>query len=90
LTYTYVCDRCKLFFEKKHKMTENPIYKCPKCGKELKRIITGGNGIIFKGDGWTHAGKKDANYNRDRKMESMREGRSPDPYSGYRNWDEEK
>lgn len=51
-TYDYVCEACGHAFEREQRMTEDPIKKCPKCGKaKAKRQITGGN-FILKGGGW--------------------------------------
>jgi len=33
-------------------MKDDPLKLCPKCGKELRRLINGGNGVIFKGNGF--------------------------------------
>jgi predicted nucleic acid-binding Zn ribbon protein len=33
-------------------MSDEPLKTCPKCGKELRRLINGGTGIIFKGGGF--------------------------------------
>ena len=33
-------------------MTDEPLKKCPKCGSKLRRLITGGVGLIFKGSGF--------------------------------------
>ncbi len=34
-------------------MSEDPLKKCPSCGKQsLKRLVGGGIGIIFKGSGF--------------------------------------
>lgn len=34
-------------------MSEAPLVKCPYCGKEgLERIVSGGAGVIYKGEGW--------------------------------------
>jgi len=33
-------------------MSEPPIKDCPKCGKEVRRLIFGGTGVIFKGSGF--------------------------------------
>ena len=33
-------------------MSEDPIKVCPSCGGEVRRIIGGGSGIIFKGSGF--------------------------------------
>jgi predicted nucleic acid-binding Zn ribbon protein len=33
-------------------MTDEPIKKCPECGKSVRRLIGSGAGIIFKGSGF--------------------------------------
>jgi len=33
-------------------MKDEPLKICPKCGKEIRRLINGGSGIIFKGGGF--------------------------------------
>jgi putative FmdB family regulatory protein len=38
--------------ELEQRISEAPLKKCPKCGKQkLRRLITGGN-FILKGGGW--------------------------------------
>ena len=52
-TYDYECLGCKHTFELFQMMSEKPIKKCPKCGKnKVKRLIGSGMGIIFKGSGF--------------------------------------
>ncbi len=51
-TYEYKCECCDYVFEKFQKMTDDPVKKCPECGCEVRRIIHGGTGVIFKGSGW--------------------------------------
>ena len=51
-TYEYECTKCKYTFEEFQKITDKPLKKCPKCGSKLRRIITGGIGLIFKGNGF--------------------------------------
>ncbi|NOR18309.1 zinc ribbon domain-containing protein [candidate division WOR-3 bacterium] len=51
-TYEYECTKCKYTFEEFQKITDEPLKKCPKCGSKLRRIITGGVGLIFKGNGF--------------------------------------
>lgn len=53
-TYDYQCSACGTTSEFFHSMTINHINKpCPKCGKrKLKKLISKGAGIIFKGDGF--------------------------------------
>ncbi len=51
-TYEYACDNCQHQFERVQRITEDPIKKCPQCGKhKARRLITGGN-FILKGGGW--------------------------------------
>ena len=51
-TYEYGCEACGHEFEKEQRITEDPIKKCPKCGKQkARRLITQGN-FILKGGGW--------------------------------------
>ena len=34
-------------------MSDAPLLKCPHCGKDgLERIVSGGAGVIYKGEGW--------------------------------------
>lgn len=59
-TYEYVCSKCDHRFEKFQSMNDKPLTTCPKelCGKSkwgkgrVKRAITAGAGLIFKGSGF--------------------------------------
>jgi len=52
-TYEYECRACHHVFEQFQAMSEEPVKICPACGKhELRRLIGGGTGIIFKGSGF--------------------------------------
>jgi putative FmdB family regulatory protein len=51
-TYEYSCHACGHEFEREQRITEDPIKKCPACGKQkARRNITQGN-FILKGGGW--------------------------------------
>jgi putative FmdB family regulatory protein len=56
--YEYQCDTCEHKFEIFQHMNDKPIKICPKCGKKVHRLITGGTGFILKGTGWTPKGNK--------------------------------
>jgi putative FmdB family regulatory protein len=47
-TYEYECSRCGLQFERQQSMTDAPVKECPECGKEVRKLISGGNGFIMK------------------------------------------
>ncbi|GHV92742.1 hypothetical protein AGMMS50268_32450 [Spirochaetia bacterium] len=51
-TYEYECKSCGHTFDAFQSMSDEPIKVCPECGKEVRRLINGGTGIIFKGSGF--------------------------------------
>lgn len=51
-TYEYECDSCGHDFETVQKMIDAPLKICPKCGKAIRRVLSGGIGISFKGSGF--------------------------------------
>jgi putative FmdB family regulatory protein len=48
-TYEYECRACGLRFERQQGITDAPLTQCPKCGGEVRRLISGGSGFIMKG-----------------------------------------
>jgi putative FmdB family regulatory protein len=51
-TYHYKCKACDHEFEEFQGMSEDPLVKCPSCGKKkLVRLISGA-GLVFKGSGF--------------------------------------
>ncbi|MDR0410672.1 MAG: zinc ribbon domain-containing protein [Treponema sp.] len=51
-TYEYICKSCGFSFEIFQNMKDEPLKLCPECGREIRRVINGGGGIIFKGTGF--------------------------------------
>ena len=51
-TYEYECKSCGHSFEVFQSMSDTPLKDCPECGKEVRRLIFGGAGVIFKGSGF--------------------------------------
>lgn len=51
-TYDYKCDDCENIFEVFQKMKDEPLKTCPQCGGEVRRIVSGGTGVIYKGSGF--------------------------------------
>lgn len=50
-TYEYLCaegHRFDLF----QRMSDEPRASCPRCGAEAERVISGGAGFLFKGEGF--------------------------------------
>ncbi len=56
-TYEYECRACGKGFERRQAITEAPLDKCPACHGEVRRLVSGGTGFIFKGGGDGRAGQ---------------------------------
>ncbi|MGD2069784.1 MAG: zinc ribbon domain-containing protein [Gemmatimonadota bacterium] len=50
-TYEYRCPEGHTF-EVFQKMSDEPVAECPECGKPAERILSGGAGFLFKGEGF--------------------------------------
>ncbi len=51
-TYEYRCRDCGREFEVFQRMSDRPGAPCPACGAASQRLISGGAGLLFKGDGF--------------------------------------
>lgn len=51
-TYQYACPDCGSEFEKVQKFTDDPIKKCPTCGKRHVYRVVSKVAVTFKGSGW--------------------------------------
>ena len=70
-TYEYRCDACGHEFEKFQSITAAPVKKCPHCGKnKVKRLISTGAGLIFKGSGFYITDYRDSGYQEKAKAET--------------------
>lgn len=50
-TYEYRCAKGHTF-DVFQKMTDEPVAVCPECGEKASRQISGGAGLLFKGEGF--------------------------------------
>jgi len=57
-TYEYECEKCGVRFECRQPITDAPLAKCPKCDGNVRRLVTGGAGFIFKGSGQGRVGQR--------------------------------
>jgi putative FmdB family regulatory protein len=51
-TYEYKCKECNHSFEAFQSMKDEPLSVCPECGGLVRRVLSGGAGVIFKGHGF--------------------------------------
>src|SRR5580698_5310495 len=77
-TYEYVCQKCKHEFEKVQSIADSALTVCPKelCGMKkwskgkVKRAISAGAGLIFKGSGFYITDYRSENYKAGAKKDS--------------------
>jgi putative FmdB family regulatory protein len=52
--YEYHCEACGHDFEAQQRMSDQPLTQCQCCGEtgKVKRLVSAGNGLIFKGSGF--------------------------------------
>jgi putative FmdB family regulatory protein len=70
-TYEYIREDGTTF-ETKQSINDEPLEKCPVTGQKVKRIISGGGGVVYKGSGWYVTDYK----NNDRKEKAKAETES--------------
>jgi putative FmdB family regulatory protein len=46
-------------FEIQQSINDDPLKRCPETGQKVKRIISGGGGVVYKGSGWYVTDYKD-------------------------------
>ena len=51
-TYEYLCADCGRKFEIFQSINQPPLSVCPYCGGNVRRLISGGGGLLFKGSGF--------------------------------------
>jgi putative FmdB family regulatory protein len=51
-TYEYKCPAGHLFEKVFPTMHDRRREKCPTCGRQAERLISGGTGLVFKGSGF--------------------------------------
>ncbi len=50
--YIYRCESCGVQFERQQKFTDQPLTRCPECGKKTLHKVYSPVGIVFKGSGF--------------------------------------
>jgi putative FmdB family regulatory protein len=50
--YAYQCENCGVQFEKQQSFSDQPLIRCPECGKKSLKKVYQPVGIVFKGSGF--------------------------------------
>lgn len=80
-TYEYECTSCGHTFDQFQVMTAEPLKKCPKCKKKVRRLLGAGGGLIFKGSGFYSTDYRSPTYsekaNKDKESASAKTESTP-------------
>ncbi len=60
-------------FEVIQKMSDAPLSTCPTTGQKVKRIISGGGGVVYKGEGWYVTDYKNGGRKKEETSSSVKE-----------------
>lgn len=77
-TYDYQCEKCGTF-ECVQRMSDPHLAKCPTCGGPVRRLISPGGGLIFKGTGFYITDYRKQEYKDQAKEESRSAGEKSSP-----------
>jgi len=50
--YNYKCKKCGFEFTKFQSISEKDLKTCPECGGDVSKLLSGGAGVIYKGEGF--------------------------------------
>jgi putative FmdB family regulatory protein len=50
--YAYQCENCGVEFDKQQSFSDQPLVRCPECGKKTLKKVFQPVGIVFKGSGF--------------------------------------
>ncbi len=78
-TYEYQCDDCGRSVEIFQRISERPKRKCPSCGGRIRRVISGGAGLLFKGSGFYITDYRSESYKKAAQAESSAAASSAPP-----------
>jgi len=56
-------------FEEFQNITEAPLTSCPECGGQVRRLISGGAGFLFRGSGFYQTDYRSESYRKAEKAE---------------------
>jgi putative FmdB family regulatory protein len=73
-TYEYRCPSCEHAFELIQRMSDESGAECPECGAAAERVVSGGAGFLFRGDGFYITETRSKEYKEKAKADSQAGG----------------
>lgn len=78
-TYEYECLKCGHVFERFQSIKDPPVSRCPSCKGKVRKLISSGAGIIFKGSGFYQTDYRSESYRKGEKAEKSSASSSSAP-----------
>lgn len=76
-TYHYRCTQCQFEYEEFQRITDPPLETCPRCKGKPERVISGGAGLLFKGDGFYITDNRSEGYKKEAKKDAPKSDVKP-------------
>jgi putative FmdB family regulatory protein len=64
-------------FEIRQSIKDDALKECPETGQKVRRVISGGGGVVYKGDGWYVTDYKDSDRKEKRAEATKNENGKP-------------
>jgi putative FmdB family regulatory protein len=72
--YTYRCENCGVQFDKQQPFSDQPLTRCPECGKKTLKKVFQPVGIVFKGSGFYATDHHSPSGQSSKKVDDNKEG----------------
>lgn len=77
-------------FEVRQSINDDALEECPDTGQKVKRVISGGGGVVYKGDGWYVTDYKDGDRKEKRAEAAKKQNGESSSSNGSSNGSEAK
>jgi putative FmdB family regulatory protein len=77
--YEYECSNCRFYVEVLQKISEQPLRKCPSCGKNALKKLVSAPVFRLKGSGWYETDFKSDQENKRNLANAEKEGKEAKP-----------
>ncbi len=78
-TYEYECQECGFRFDQFQSMTAEPLTECSECKGAVKRLISLGGGVLFKGKGFYQTDYRTSDYQKKAKEDQGLKSKKVEP-----------
>ncbi len=80
-TYEYECQKCAHHFDQSQPISAKPLTQCPQCKGKIRRVISGGSGVLFKGSGFYATDYRSSSY-KEKASKEKSSAKKSEPCSG--------